>query len=75
MVNAVFSIARTAGFTDSLKLRGLNTANNKQADINLKIVVCGDETITLVDTKTSIIVNELLSSSGGTMYSVVNADL
>jgi hypothetical protein len=75
MVNAVLSIARNAGFTDSLKLRGLNTANSKQADIDLKIVVCGDETITLADTKTSIIVNELLSSSGGTMYSVVNADL
>ena len=75
MNNAILSIARTDGFTDSLKLRGLNTANNKQADIDLKIVVCGDETITLVDTKTSIIVNELLSSSGGTMYSVVNADL
>ena len=47
MTNAGLSITRTTGFTDSLKLRGLNTANNKEADINLKIVVCGDETITL----------------------------
>ena len=47
MANAALSITRTDSFTDSLKLRGLNTANNKEADINLKIVVCGDETITL----------------------------
>jgi hypothetical protein len=73
--NAILSIDRTTGFTDSLKLRGLNTANSKQADIDLKIVVCGEETITLVDTKTAIIVNELLTSTSTSMYPVTNTDL
>ena len=62
---AAISIVRTDGFTDSMNLKAYGAGGTIDASINLKIVVCGDETIVLAGTTTSIFVNELLAAGNG----------
>jgi len=68
MVNAYLNIVRTAGFTASMTLRA--TLGSETSDISLSVIVCGDETIALVDWKTAIIVNELLTGASPSPYEV-----
>ena len=58
MAMAYLLILKSSSFSKDLILRG--KAGSAYADIPLKIVVCGDETIALADnSNTPVIVNEL----------------
>jgi len=73
LATAYLNIVRTAGFTATMDLRA--TIGSTTSDISLKIVVCGDETIALADTKTVIIVNELLTGTATTPYQVSDSTI
>ena len=62
MAMAYLLIDQSSSFSKDIVLRG--KAGSAYADIALTVVVCGDETIDLIDANTPVIVNELLTSGG-----------
>jgi len=68
MVNAYLDIVRTAGFKTFIRLRA--TLGSNDSEMILTVTVCGEETIALADTKTAIIVNELLTGASPSPYEV-----
>jgi len=63
MTNANLKITRSTAGIETAKLKAYAASGAVSAEIDVKIIVCGDETITLVDSTKLTILNGLLTGT------------